>query len=190
MEGTAQRQLDPVTLYYDGNLIDKDSYIITSDHSLEFLEVPQGWKPMTGFQVFVGDTEAKDIDYGTDGHSHWLNVPWGLSSCSEVIIRISPHNASEILETSRETLSQRAKLRDSESTGERSMAKAVAIFNAWQGDTGDHLTEEEGWRFMIALKQARMAGGRFHLDDYVDLVSYSALLGEHLGDLNASSQET
>lgn len=102
----------------------------------------------------------------------------------------SPHSASKILETGSETLTQRAKLRDSTSTGERSMARAVAIFNAWQGDTGDHLTEEEGWRFMIALKQARMAGGRFHLDDYVDLASYSALLGEHLGDLNASSQET
>lgn len=98
--------------------------------------------------------------------------------------------AQTILETANSTLTQRAKLRDSTSTGERSMAKAVAIFNAWQGDTGDHLTEEEGWRFMIALKQARMAGGRFHLDDYVDLASYSALLGEHLGDLNASSQET
>ena len=136
-------------------------------------------------------TEFYYKTHGIAGHS--LVIPLGLSSYSEEEVEPRSslaHNASKILEIGSETLTQRAKLRDSESTGERSMAKAVAIFNAWQGDTGDHLTEEEGWRFMIALKQARMAGGKFHLDDYVDLASYSALLGEHLGDLNVSSQET
>lgn len=145
------------------------------------------------FSIFVGNTPVTDFGYIQYGiAAHRLVIPLGLSSYPEE--EVEPrhslaHNASKILETGSETLTQRAKLRDSTSTGERSMAKAVAIFNAWQGDTGDHLTEEEGWRFMIALKQARMAGGKFHLDDYVDLASYSALLGEHLGDLNARSPE-
>lgn len=185
-----RKQRDPVTVYYDGELVDRNLYVVVSDHGLDFLEFLPTWKHPEKFQVFVGDVEVKDIDYDSDGHSHWINTFLELSAYSEENSVILPYNASKILETGSETLTQRAKLRDSTSTGERSMAKAVAIFNAWQGDTGDHLTEEEGWRFMIALKQARMAGGRFHLDDYVDLASYSALLGEHLGDLNASSQET
>ena len=44
------------------------------------------------------------------------------------------------------------------------------------------MSEEDGWRFMIALKQAREIQGDFHKDDYQDLVNYSALLGECASD--------
>jgi hypothetical protein len=69
---------------------------------------------------------------------------------------------------------QRAILREA-AEGERSIPKAVAIYNAW---TGQYLTEEDGWRFMIALKQAREIQGQFHSDDYVDGAAYFGLLGE------------
>lgn len=82
--------------------------------------------------------------------------------------------ATTLLQEGQDILKARAALRDSDE-GERSMARTVAIFNAW---TGSSMSEENGWRFMIALKQAREIQGDFHKDDYQDLVNYSALLGE------------
>ncbi|HET8685156.1 MAG TPA: DUF6378 domain-containing protein [Methanosarcina sp.] len=83
-------------------------------------------------------------------------------------------SAHGFLEEASETMKARAKLRDAEG-GERSMARTVAIFNAW---TGNNLSEEDGWRFMIALKQAREIQGKFNRDDYVDMAAYTGLLGE------------
>ena len=83
--------------------------------------------------------------------------------------------AHTILQEGVDTLAARAKLRDA-AGGERSMARTVAIFNAW---TGGNMSEQDGWRFMIALKQAREVQGKFNLDDYVDMASYAALLGEN-----------
>jgi hypothetical protein len=83
-------------------------------------------------------------------------------------------SAAAILETASETLRERGVSRDKQQ-GERSMLQTVRIFNAM---TGNVVTEEEGWKFMIALKCARMSGGRFHFDDYLDLVGYSGLLAE------------
>ena len=83
--------------------------------------------------------------------------------------------AAAVLSIGQKVLLQRAALRDKGSTGERSMQKAVEIFKAW---TGIDLPVTDGWRFMIALKMAREIQGKFNLDDYVDLSSYSALLAE------------
>ena len=85
--------------------------------------------------------------------------------------------AQEFLDEAVETMRKRAIQRDSEQ--ERSMAKTVAIFNAW---TGSSMSEADGWRFMICLKQAREIQGKFHKDDYVDLSAYAGLLGEHLSE--------
>lgn len=82
--------------------------------------------------------------------------------------------AVEFLENGVRILGERAKLRD-QPNGERSMARTVAIFNAW---TGNNLSVEDGWRFMIALKQAREIQGFYNADDYEDLANYAALLGE------------
>jgi len=64
--------------------------------------------------------------------------------------------------------------------GERSMARAVEIFNAWT-DCG--MSVEDGWRFMLALKMARELQGKFNEGDYQDLAGYAALLGECLSDI-------
>lgn len=87
-----------------------------------------------------------------------------------------PAKADEILAAAQETLRQRAATRDQPS-GERSMARAVAAFNAV---TGHKLTTREGWLFMAVLKLARAttAGGRHNGDDYVDGAAYFALAGE------------
>lgn len=84
--------------------------------------------------------------------------------------------ADEFLQQGIDAMKQRAALRDTPE-GERSTAKAVEIFNAW---TGHKLSEADGWRFMIALKQAREIQGQFHADDYVDMAAYPGLLGECL----------
>lgn len=82
--------------------------------------------------------------------------------------------ADKFLESALEDMQRKAKLRD-KPEGERSMASAVAAFNAL---FGKELSETDGWRFMLCLKLARSAGGEFHADDYVDLAAYAGLAGE------------
>lgn len=82
--------------------------------------------------------------------------------------------APNILYKGIEAMEQRAQLRD-KPEGERSMAKTVAMFNTYTGNT---LTEADGWAFMIFLKMVRSQGGDFHEDDYVDGASFFGLLGE------------
>jgi hypothetical protein len=84
-------------------------------------------------------------------------------------------NAAGILREAESTLRERASQRDCEITGERSMASTVATFNAL---TGFNLSEENGWEFMCILKMVRGRQGKARQDDYVDLSSYGALLGE------------
>lgn len=59
--------------------------------------------------------------------------------------------------------------------GERSIAKTVEAFNAL---TNHNLTAQDGWLLMLLLKIARANQGDFKLDNYEDLVAYSALLSE------------
>lgn len=61
--------------------------------------------------------------------------------------------------------------------GERSMPRAVAIFNAM---TRGAMSVADGWRFMLALKLARMMAGKYKEDDYDDLIGYAALLAEEV----------
>lgn len=81
--------------------------------------------------------------------------------------------AHELLEQAGFALKDRAATRDQDS--ERSMALTVGIFGAM---TGKHLSELDGWRFMVALKLARAARGQCHVDDWIDLAGYAALAGE------------
>jgi hypothetical protein len=85
--------------------------------------------------------------------------------------RIAGH---EFLERGVKHMRDRAVQRDSD-TGERSMARAVAAFNAQEGT---NLTEAQGWRFMIQLKYARAVNGVFVADDYEDMAAYAGLAGE------------
>ena len=85
--------------------------------------------------------------------------------------RIAAH---EFLERGVKHMRDRAVQRDSDA-GERSMARAVAAFNAQEGT---NLTEAQGWRFMIQLKYARAVNGVFVADDYEDMAAYAGLAGE------------
>lgn len=82
--------------------------------------------------------------------------------------------APELLETARDTIAQRGVDYDVPG-GERSMARAVEIFNA---ATGGSMTEHEGWMFMVALKMARIHANPHKLDSYVDGAAYFALAAE------------
>lgn len=83
-------------------------------------------------------------------------------------------HALTIIDNGAKTLGDRGQLRD-QPQGERSMAAVVRVWNAL---TGKDMTEAEGWEFMIALKLVRARQGKFHEDDYIDMVGYSGLLGE------------
>jgi hypothetical protein len=83
-------------------------------------------------------------------------------------------DAPSILLEAADCIADRAALRD-QSSGERSMARAVDAFNAMKGT---RLTEVDGWDFMELLKMSRSQSGKFHRDDYVDRAGYAALAGE------------
>ena len=62
--------------------------------------------------------------------------------------------------------------------GERSMARAVAAFNAIHGTD---LTVAQGWHFMAVLKQVRLfTRPGYDADSLEDLTAYCALLGEEM----------
>lgn len=86
--------------------------------------------------------------------------------------------APDLLAQAADEMAARAERYDAPE-GERSMAAAVASFNAL---TGGRMTVTEGWTFMALLKLARAQsqGGRgsAHLDNYVDGAAYMALAGE------------
>jgi len=84
-----------------------------------------------------------------------------------------PIEAGELLERAASTIEQRAAERDAGS--ERSMAQAVELFESL---TGHHLTETDGWLFMVCLKLSRSRAGGFVEDDYLDAAAYVALAGE------------
>lgn len=71
------------------------------------------------------------------------------------------------------TIANRGEARDKQ--GERSMKATVDAFNAL---TGNQLSETDGWQFMMLLKYARSQGGRYHEDDYIDLIGYALLAAE------------
>ena len=76
--------------------------------------------------------------------------------------------ASQILQKCQEVLQERGKRYDQ--YGNRKMPKVVEIAKA----LGLQLSVEEGYKFMIALKLARLSTE----DDYIDLINYIALLAE------------
>lgn len=86
----------------------------------------------------------------------------------------SQTTAPDILTQAAAALRQRATERD-QPTGERTMGRIVAAFNALHGT---QLTEVQGWQFMELLKIARSTAGRHQIDDYIDGAAYAALAGE------------
>lgn len=89
-------------------------------------------------------------------------------------------NAMNYLEEVQHILNDRAKERDKVG-GERSMEACVKAFNAIY-DT--NLTTEQGWSFMLMLKLARSASGKYREDDFIDAIGYAALLAEQTNKSN------
>lgn len=90
---------------------------------------------------------------------------------------VKPPTAAEILRKAADTMEERGKQYDSPS-GERSMGKAVAAFNAI---TGRSLSTEEGWLLMGLVKSVRQyASGKRHEDSAIDSVAYAALEAEEV----------
>lgn len=81
--------------------------------------------------------------------------------------------APQLLREAADIIEQRASERNQEQ--ERSMKACVELFNVL---TGLKLTEIQGWQFMSCLKRARSSTG-FKLDDYIDLIAYTALEAEN-----------
>jgi Domain of unknown function (DUF6378) len=83
-------------------------------------------------------------------------------------------NADAVLAEAIATIQERGVDYDA-AGGERSMARTVDIFRAI---TGIELTEQQGWKFMQAVKLARAAHSRPKRDTFVDLAAFAALEGE------------
>lgn len=89
-------------------------------------------------------------------------------------------SAPDLLIMAADTIGNRAAERDS-AEGERSMARAVQMFNVWRGPRAAlGMTEHEGWAFMVFLKLARAAEGKHRQDDWVDGSAYMALCCESI----------
>ena len=83
--------------------------------------------------------------------------------------------APDILDKAAGHMRDRASTYDS-AKGERSMGKAVAMFNACHGT---QLTEEQGWHLMELVKHVRyFTAPGYHADSVEDGAAYAALRGE------------
>lgn len=164
------------------------NFLTFNENELELVDnAPRSFKVGDRVRFDCSDLE---VDYGTIVEQHSENSWWidwdsdgYMRHCEEkylTVVDVEPHekiqtkiNASDILQQAKDCLVNRASERDKEQ--ERSMKSCVESFNAL---TGKSLTETEGWIFMTVLKLARSQGGKFKLDDYVDMAAYAALAGE------------
>ena len=82
--------------------------------------------------------------------------------------------AQDFLAAAQGHLGDRASTYD-KPAGERSMGRTVEAFNTI---TGNKLTEEQGYLFMVLLKAVRSQQGKYKSDSYEDGAAYFALMGE------------
>ena len=88
--------------------------------------------------------------------------------------------APDLLIEAADTIGNRSDERDN-ADGERSMARAVQMFNVWRGPHArPGLSEHDGWAFMVFLKLARAAEGKHRRDDWGDCAAYMALACESI----------
>ena len=137
-------------------------------------------EPASDFDVYASWARSRlkeEMDAAEQGRLYAAGAPRAEES---------PTDAPGILRHAAEILGKRGEMRDADE--ERSMERAVAIFNAAVGerraplvrigpDPG-YLSTREGWLFMVCLKIARAQGPGHVRDDYDDLVGYAALLAE------------
>ena len=156
-----------------------------------------------GFIKWTGERDYTPAGYvaiitrdGTTGEGDALAYSWNHNALGSDIIayrRLRPQydpkdvafkdddipSAESYLKSALATMQERGKTYDSDS-GERSMGKTIAAFNAI---TGRDLSEQEGWLLMLLLKQVRQwSTNQFHQDSALDSVAYAALLAESLAN--------
>lgn len=91
-------------------------------------------------------------------------------------------SAADILRAGAAHIEDRASSYDGE-RGERSMGKAIAMFNACHGT---NLSEAQGWHLAELVKHVRFfSAPGYHADSAEDGAAYAALRGESV----ANSQE-
>lgn len=136
----------------------------------ELVQELRGWakmkqaEPIFDCLVEAADTIESLLDSSIDAHAP------GITS-SDLSLLFSP-SAQRILEQSIETIAERGQRRDSGS--ERSMERIVKVFHAL---TDHHMTETEGWVFMVVLKLCRERTGQ-DVDNWIDGAAYMALAAE------------
>lgn len=95
-----------------------------------------------------------------------------------------PITAPMILDKAAQHMRDRATTYDKPG-GERSMAKTIAVFNAFHGT---NLTEEQGWHMMQILKDVRFFTSKtYHADSAEDSVAYGGLKAEARAARDAAS---
>lgn len=155
----------------------------TLERLAELTESPAGYYSQVKHEHRnMGDAVARRIEKALELPYGYMDVlhDSNLSEPSDEVrpaLSSSPPTADAVLHRAIEALADRATQRDAP-TGERSMARAVAAFNALYGRD---LSETEGWMFMAILKAARASQGDFRADDYIDMAAYAALAGEAAG---------
>ena len=93
-------------------------------------------------------------------------------------------SAIEFLERAADLMLERG-LEYDKQDGERSMAQTVAAFNVM---TGNILSEQDGWLFMLVLKLVRQQqSDQWHQDSSEDAIAYAALMAESWA--NADDEE-
>lgn len=118
------------------------------------------------------DSWAHDPKYVWFTNGTWLEVDRAYQDKSAVSIQ------KGVLEEVQDTLKERGNQNGYDTGKERSAAKIAKVFNAL---TGRDLTEQEAWTFMICLKLVRNQH-KPRRDNIVDLIGYTALLGESQGE--------
>lgn len=95
-------------------------------------------------------------------------------------------SAIEFLEKAADLMLERGVEYDKQD-GERSMAQTVAAFNVM---TGNILSEQEGWLFMLILKLVRQQqSDKWHQDSSEDAIAYAALMAESWSNAGADVQD-
>jgi len=125
------------------------------------------------FKRWTPRVEAETVDLREEYRKE-LRAHFQKNITEELLKGMKPVKADRLLTEAAALIADRGKERDKDG-GERSMARCVKAFNAM---TGNSLSEEQGWLFMVYLKHARMQGGAFKKDDYDDAIAYAALQAE------------
>lgn len=132
-------------------------------------------KLLAGLPDGAREGSAKEIDAA---------VADAAMEAHKILAGVTPPSAQNVLELAAYGIVSQGNLRDMAS-GERSMRRTVAAFNAL---TGNALSERDGWLFMAVVKAARSVYGAHNADDYQDGAAYFALAGECAGRVAMENQ--